>query len=161
MREFLLNSEELLDRNALAFLENGEIWGLLPCHFVRFNEKVKLAYFTEGYTPLGERLPYMSLDEVCYVGQRLLDRIRMLEGRMEISLENLVWDVDSVYLDAQERVFCICLPAVAPEVSLTSQIYLKRVYALMEEMVEHAAGEKRFAVRSSFRKSGILETGRD
>ena len=72
MREFLLNSEELLDRNALAFLENGEIWGLLPCHFVRFNEKVKLAYFTEGYTPLGERLPYMSLDEVCYVGQRLL-----------------------------------------------------------------------------------------
>ena len=23
MREFLLNSEELLDRNALAFLENG------------------------------------------------------------------------------------------------------------------------------------------
>lgn len=152
MREFLLNSEELLDRNALAFLENGEIWGLLPCHFVRFNEKVKLAYFTEGYTPLGERLPYMSLDEACYVGQRLLDRIRMLEGRMEISLENLVWDVDSVYLDAQERVFCICLPAVAPEVSLTSQIYLKRVYALMEEMVEHAAGGEEVCRQIEFQK---------
>ena len=103
MREFLLNSEELLDRNALAFLENGEIWGLLPCHCVRFNEKVKLAYFTEGYTCLGRQIPYMSLDEICFVEQKLLDRIRMLEGRMEISLENLVWDVDGIYLDGQER----------------------------------------------------------
>ena len=140
MREFLLNSEELLDRNALAFLENGELWGLLPCHAVRFNEKVKLAYFTEDYTCLGSQLPQMSLDEACYVGQRLLDRIRMLEGRMEITLENLVWDVDSIYLDEQEQVFCICLPAVVPEQSLTSQIYMKRVYALLEEMVEHAPG---------------------
>lgn len=152
MREYLLNSEELLDRNALAFLENGEIWGLLPCHAVRFNEKIKLAYFTDEYTCLGERLLHMQLDEVCYIGQQLLDRIRMLEGRMEVSLENLAWDVDSIYLDRQERVFCICLPAVIPEVSLTSQIYLKRVYALLEEMVEHTASGEEVCRQIEFQK---------
>ena len=152
MREFLLNSEELLDRNALAFLENGEIWGLLPCHCVRFNEKVKLAYFTEGYTCLGRQIPHMSLDEICFVEQKLLDRIRMLEGRMEISLENLVWDVDGIYLDGQERVFCLCLPAVVPESSLTSQIYLKRVYALLEEMVEHIPGGDEVCRQIEFQK---------
>ena len=152
MREFLLNSGELLDRNALAFLENGEIWGLLPCHCVRFNEKVKLAYFTEGYTCLGRQIPHMSLDEICFVEQKLLDRIRMLEGRMEISLENLVWDVDGIYLDGQERVFCLCLPAVVPESSLTSQIYLKRVYALLEEMVEHIPGGDEVCRQIEFQK---------
>ena len=152
MREFLLNSEELLDRNALDFLKKGEAWGLLPCHQIRFNAKVKLAYFTDGYQCLGEKLPRMTLDEICYVGQKILGRIQNLEGRMEISLENLVWDVDSIYLDSQEQVFCLCLPAVIPEVSLTSQIYLKRVYALLEEMVEHAEGGEEVCRQIEFQK---------
>lgn len=152
MREFLLNSEELLDRNALDFLKKGEAWGLLPCHQIRFNAKVKLAYFTDDYQCLGEKLPRMTLDEICYVGQKILGRIQNLEGRMEISLENLVWDVDSIYLDSQEQVFCLCLPAVIPEVSLTSQIYLKRVYALLEEMVEHAEGGEEVCRQIEFQK---------
>ncbi len=152
MREFLLNSEELLDRNALDFLKKGEAWGLLPCHWIRFNEKIKLVYFTEEYQSLGERLPQMSLDERCYVGQKLLDRIRSLKDRLEISLENFVWDVDSIYLDSQDEVFGLCLPAVVPEVSLTSQIYLKRVYALLEEMLERAEGAEEVCRQIEFQK---------
>ena len=71
---------------------------------------------------------------------------------MEISLENLVWDMDSIYLDSQEQVFGLCLPAVVPEVSLTSQIYLKRVYALLEEMLEHAEGGAEVCRQIEFQK---------
>ena len=137
MREFLLNSERLLDKDAFHFLENGEEKGLIPCDWIRFNDRIKLVYFTDSYENLGERLPQMSLDEICGVGKALLDRIKGLEGKHSISLENLVWDVDSIYLDGKGRVYGLCLPAVLPEESLNSQIYMKRVYAILEEMLEH------------------------
>ena len=152
MREFLLNSERLLDKDAFHFLENGEEKGLIPCDWIRFNDRIKLVYFTDSYENLGERLPQMSLDEICGVGKALLDRIKGLEGNHSISLENLVWDVDSIYLDGKGRVYGLCLPAVLPEESLNSQIYMKRVYAILEEMLEHTEGGREVCRQIEFQK---------
>ena len=152
MREFILNSEELLDRDAYHFLENGKEKGLLPCTWIRFNDKIKLFYFTDSFVPLGERLAEISLDEICSVGKAVLDRIKELEDIRVISLENLVWDVDSIYLDDSGQVFLLCLPAVIPAESLTSQIYLKRVYAILEEMLEHTAGGDEVCRQIEFQK---------
>ena len=152
MREFLLTSEKLLDKEAYHFLENGTEQGLLPCSWIRFNDRIKLVYFTDSYDNLGERLPQMSLDEICQVGRKVLDRIKALEGNFSVSLENIVWDIDSIYLDEKGQAFGLCIPAVIPEESLNSQIYKKRVYALLEEMMEHTRGGEEVCRQIEFQK---------
>jgi hypothetical protein len=154
VREFMLNSEDLLDPDALGFMEEGTEKGLIPCTWIRFNDRIKLAYFPEecGYVDVESRLDQMSLDEICNVGKALLERIKELEGCMEISLENLVWDPDSIYLDDQGQVYFLCLPAVLPEESLNSQIYKKRVYALLEEMLGHDESGQHVCRQMEFQK---------
>lgn len=152
MREFMLNSEDLLDPDALGFMEEGRDKGLLPCTWIRFNDRIKLAYFPEGYESLDSRLDDMTLDQICHVGKALLERVKELEGCMEISPENLVWDLDSIYLDEEGKVYFLCLPAVLPEESLNSQIYKKRIYALLEEMLGHSESGSHVCRQMEFQK---------
>ena len=141
MREFLLNSEEILDKEALAFLkEKGGEYGLFPCSWAYYNSRVKLVCFTDGVRPLTEMLPELSLDAVCDVGKGILRRLKALESVPEISLENVIWDQESIYLDERMRVCLICLPARLPQDSLQSQIYVKRVYALLQEIISRKEG---------------------
>ena len=136
MREFLLNSEQQLDRNALAHLKKeGRDHGLFPCEAIRFNRRVKLAFFTEDAEPLSDMLGELSLNECCEIAKGILRRVRALEKQDIISLENIVWDVDSIYLDQNRRVFLLCLPALIPADAVHSDIYKKRLYALIEDIV--------------------------
>lgn len=142
MREFLLNSEDLLDREAVAFMEReGQLAGLFSCSWIHFNDKIKLAYFTDGCTPLSDFWTGIDIDTACAVSKALLDRVTGLEKyRGEISLENIVWDPDSIYTDGANRIFLICLPAVLPPESETSGIYKKRIYSLIDDMVSDKEG---------------------
>ena len=136
MREFLLNSEQLLDKEALAFLrKEGREHGLIPCEWIRFNRRVKLAFFVDDVQPLSEVLSDMNMNECCEAAKGILRRVRALEKQGDISLENIVWDIDSVYLDGNRRVFLLCLPAVIPQDMLFSDIYKKRLYALVEDII--------------------------
>ena len=152
MREFLLNSEELLDKDALQFLQHEEKKGLIPCSWIRFNDKIKLLYFTDSYETLESHLAQMSLDDVCGIGKALLKRVIDLEGNTAISLENLVWDLDSLYLNEKDEIFGLCLPAVLPLESLNSQIYKKRVYAILEEMLTRVEGGEEVCRQIEFQK---------
>ena len=141
MRDFFLNAEEQLDRQAYDFLkENGEEFGLFPCSGVHYNNRIKLACFTEEYRPLDEALPSMTLDEVCKVAKAILHRIKALEMCESVSLENVIWDRESIYLDEKGHVRLICLPAIVPEESVHSQIYARRVYALLQEIISGKEG---------------------
>lgn len=141
MRDFFLNAEEQLDRKAYDFLkERGEEFGLFPCSGVHYNNRIKLACFTDDYQPLTETLPSLSLDEVCDVSKAILRRIKALEVCDSISLENVIWDQESIYLDEKRRVRMICLPAVQPEEAANSQIYAKRVYALLQDIISQKEG---------------------
>lgn len=142
MREFLLNSENQLDRAALAFLDGAITEGLLPCREIRFNGRIKLGFFTEQYRSIGEESDRFSVDNICEFGISLLDRVKALESVPQISLENVVWDEESIYLDRRGRVFLTCLPAVLPEETLRSQIYIKRVYALLTELLQGRRAEE-------------------
>ena len=136
MREFLLNSEEQLDQNAVRFLkEEGQEVGLFPCHWIRFNNRIKVTCFPDGCRSLQEMLPEMNLDQTCAVAKSILRRVRELERCSAISPENIVWDRESVYVDEQGQVHMICLPAVVMEDALHNQIYGKRIYALLQEII--------------------------
>ena len=141
MREFLLNSEEQLDRDAVSFLrEEGEDYGLFPCSWVYFNDRIKVVCFADAYRTLVEVLPEMNLDETCETAKGILRRIRALENTDRISLENVVWDQESIYLSERNQISLLCLPAVVPEDSRQSQIYVKRVYALLLEIISRKEG---------------------
>lgn len=136
MREFLLNSKDQLDEEAVAFLrEEGEEYGLFPCSWLYYNSRIKVTCFPDSHRSLHELLPELDLDATCNVAKRILRRIRELERCRGISLENVVWDQDSIYLDEQRQVKMICLPAIVPEDALHNQIYGKRVYALLQEII--------------------------
>ena len=141
MRDFFLNAEEQLDRAAYDFLrEHGEEYGLFPCAGVHYNNRIKLACFTGECQPLSELLPSLTLDEICDISKAILRRIKALELCDSISLENAIWDQDSIYLDGKRHVYLICLPAVIPEETRNSQIYAKRVYALLQESISQKEG---------------------
>ena len=140
MREFLLNSEELLDKDALAYIAREEIPGILPCSWTKWNERVQLVYFLDGLTPLSKKREELSLEELCEVCKWVLDLLMKIESGMMLSPENVSWDMDSIYLDEENQVNIICLPAVLPIEVLESRIYIKRVYALMEEILTPKEG---------------------
>ncbi len=134
MREFFFHSEELLDKNALEFMESESVPGILPCGWVRWNSMIQLVYFTDNLVPLSERAPEMSLDELRDVSKDIIEYVKTLETKVDISLENVVWDTDSIYLDEECQVYLICLPAVISEESLESKIYVKRLYSVLNDI---------------------------
>lgn len=141
MRDFILESEEQLDRDAFAYLkEKGIGNGLLPCSFVYYNDRIKLGFFPDGMDTLASSLEDMSLEEVGIVFREVLNRIRKMEEEGMISPESVVWDADSIYLDPQRRVFLIALPAVLPAEQKENGTYQRQVYALMEDVYARKEG---------------------
>ncbi|MCF0145783.1 MAG: FHA domain-containing protein [Eubacterium sp.] len=141
MREFLLNSEEQLDKRAIACLqEEGRNDALFPCSWVYYNNRIKVVCFPDGCITLREILPELTLDQSCDVAKAIVQQVGMLEDSNTLSPENVIWDQESIYLDGHYRVHMICMPAVLPEESLNSQIYVKRVYALIQEIVSSKDG---------------------
>ena len=153
VRDFLLESEEQLDKEAFAYLkENGLSAGLLPCSCAHYNDRIKLGFFPDGLEEFSKVSSDMSMEEVCAVARAVLDRIQNLEKSGVISLENVVWDMDSIYLDPQRRVFLIALPAVLPPDQQNSRIYQRRVYALMEEIFSRTEGGESVNRQISYQK---------
>ncbi len=140
MREFFLNSQELLDINALNLLDREEIPGLLTCKKILWNDRVQLCYFLDGMTSLESKKEQLSLDELTAVCSQILTMLVEIESYPDLSAENVSWDMDSIYLDEDNDVSLICLPAVLPIEALESRIYMKRVYALMDEVFQDVSG---------------------
>lgn len=152
MRDFLLNAEELLDQKAYSFLQGAADQGLFSCTKVYYNDKVQLIYFPDGCRSLTEVLPELSLDELCDIEKAILGRVREIGAIPEISLENIIWDADSIYLDEKGQIFFLCLPAVLPEESGDSQIYVKQIYALLEELLARKDGAEEVCRQIEFQK---------
>lgn len=140
MREFLFNSEELLDRPALEYLSHGDISGILSCRIVHWNRVLQLVYFTDGFESLRNLLPELSVDEMKEIGIDILEYVMIVENNEILSPENIVLDIDSIYLDTNNQAYVICLPAVLHPDIETSGIYVKRVYALLLEMFTAVPG---------------------
>ena len=140
MREFLFNSEELLDSSALDYLAQGEVTGILPCRIVKWNRVLQLVYFTDGFESARNLLMDMSADELREIGIDILEYVSLVENSEVLSPENIVLDADSIYLDGNNQAYVICLPAVLPPEIQESGIYIKRVYALLLEMFSSAEG---------------------
>ncbi len=140
MRDFLFNSEELLDKNALENLERETIPGILPCRWVRWNSMIQLVYFTDELTRVSEMMEELTLDDLRKIGIEILEYVSRLENQMTLSIENVVWDLDTVYVDDGIQAHLICLPAVLPIEALESKIYIKRVYALLNDLFSQKEG---------------------
>lgn len=136
MKEFLINSENLLNKDALRILRVEKAEDLIPCKWIRFNEKIKLVYFEEGYSTLSTVLRNMTLDQLCEIGISLLKLIIRLENCDELTPENLTLDTESMYIGEDDHVRCIYVPVELPDESLFNPIYKKRIYAILEEMCE-------------------------
>lgn len=137
MRDFLFHSEEMLDKNALEFLEKEKIPGILSCRWISWNSMIKLVYFTDNLTPLSSVINTISLEELKEIAKDIIGYIKAIEAQMDLSPENLVWDMDAIYIDEVGRACMICLPAVIPVESLESKIYVKSIYSLLIEIFSH------------------------
>ncbi|MDO4616005.1 MAG: FHA domain-containing protein [Lachnospiraceae bacterium] len=133
MKEFLINSENLLDKEALVQLRTDNFKDLLPCRWIRFNEKIKLTYFEEEYTALTELLPSMTPEQICSVGSSLLKLVVRIENCPELTAENLTLDLESMYTDREHQLHCIYVPVVLPDESMMHPVYSKRIYAILED----------------------------
>ena len=139
MREYFLNSQELLDVNAMNLLDREEIPGLLTCKKILWNDRVQLCYFVDGKETLEQKKDRLSLDELTSVCSDILSMLIEIESYPDLSAENVSWDMDSIYLDEDNDVSLVCLPAVLPIEALESRIYVKRVYALMDEIFQNVS----------------------
>ena len=140
MREYFLNSQDLLDEIAYDFINKEEIPGILNCKKIKWNDRVQLVYFLDGLTRFSDKKPSLTLNQITGVCAQILDIIVNIENNMDISAENVSCDTDSIYLDEDNDVYMVCLPAVLPSDVLNSRIYVKRIYALIEEMLDGVSG---------------------
>ncbi len=134
MRDFLFKSEEILDRNALDILDKETIPGILPCKWLRWNSMIQLVYFTDNLESINEAREKLTFEDLRMIADEILELVINLESQMDLSLENVVWDLDTIYLDQVYAVHLICLPAVIPVEALESKIYIKRVYAILNDL---------------------------
>ena len=137
MRDFLLNSENTLDEEQIDYLNRSGQKVLLPCRWIWFNDRIKLAFFPDGCVPLGDACSALSLNDACAVLKELISEVRLLEKLPQMTPENLVLDVDSLYLDEEKmELRALYLPVTAEEEIRNSRIYVRRVYAVLEELLE-------------------------
>ncbi|MCQ2501171.1 MAG: FHA domain-containing protein [Lachnospiraceae bacterium] len=136
MKEFLINSEHLLNRDSLRYLKVNQSADLIPCKWIRFNEKIKLVYFEEEYSSLATVMRTLTLEQLCSIGSDLLKLVIRLENCEEVTPENLMLATDSIYIGEEASVHCVYVPVELPEESLANPIYVKRFYALLEELCD-------------------------
>ena len=154
MREFLLNSESVLDPEQIAYMNSDEQGTLLPCRWIHFNDRLKLAFFPENCSPISMLLPQLSLDEVCEAAKRLLDEVMVLEAVPAVSLENMVWDMDAIYLMKETGALQMLYLPILPDDSVRNAgIYVRRIYALLEEMLERVEGGETIIRQIEYQKT--------
>ncbi|MBR2188928.1 MAG: FHA domain-containing protein [Eubacterium sp.] len=157
MREFLLNSGNRLDPRQIEYMNHSGQSLLLPCVWIRFNDRMKLAFFPDGCTPVSALLPGLSVDEVCQSAKVLLDYVMTLEQVPEITLENMVWDMDAIYLtDDLREMRLLYLPVEMPDEVRESHIYVRRIYAVIEEMLERVEGGDTIIRQVEFQKEQAM-----
>ena len=115
MREIMLNSERLLDENAVSHIRSCYGRGLLNCAWIRFNEKIKVAYFTKGYHAIAQDLDTIDRQQLIRSARSLLHQVQLLEAEEGLSPENLILDADSIYVNEKGWTGFIYMPATLPE----------------------------------------------
>lgn len=143
MREFLLDGEKMIDHDMVSFLKGKGERFFFPCKWIRYNDRKKLFFFNEGFYSLGSVRKAYTLDEICEVIKRFLSVVKELEKYPEIAKENVIWDLDSIYVDEKKNIRLIYLPVYREKDGDTDNIYKKRVYALIEGLLKgtESAGE--------------------
>ncbi|MEE0955617.1 MAG: FHA domain-containing protein [Eubacterium sp.] len=142
MREFILESDSIIDPDAVDFLDSREIPELLPVKWIYFNNHVKAVCFPDDCEKLSDRLADIDVEEICALEQQLLGIAVKCEESGVISLANLVWNTEDIYLDEEGGIHMICLPTILPESRKDTEIYMKRVYAMLEEMLHGREGSE-------------------
>lgn len=152
MRTFIINDKALLDQNAYEYLRDADSGIFFPCEWMHFNDRIKLVCFPDNCTPLIELIPELSLDETCAIAKELLQKLEVAEETEEIMEENIILDADGIYLDEQRHVHLICLPVVKEKDSVSNQIFTKRIYALIEELLAGKEGADEVYRQIEFQK---------
>ncbi len=134
MREFLFQSQEWIDEQAIAYLNRGGIPGILPCRLVHWNNVIQLLYFTEDFYSLRNRIGKLSAEERKEIAIDLIESVALTEKDEVLSPENIVLDIDSIYLDTNNQAYVLCLPVVVQPENEESRIYVRQVYALLLEL---------------------------
>lgn len=135
MKDYLLSGREMLDPVQLQWINSGKYDFLFSCRWIRFNEKIKLAFFPDGFEPLGTLKKEMDLDDACAAGQLFIDAISEASSHSELVSENIVLDLDSIYLDEErKKVKLIYLPVVVHDEAPDAEIFVRRVYAVLTEL---------------------------
>ena len=140
MRETYLNSEELLDKAALDILRQGLVPGLADGRALHYNQRIKILYRLDDLFSVEERLEELSLDQVCGIGTQILDKLIAVEAQEGLVPDNLVLDMSGIYMDESGCVTAVYVPVILPEDPLIEPIYRKRIYALLEELLEKKEG---------------------
>ena len=141
MKDYLLNCKDRMDPVWLQKINCGRYDFLFPCSWIRFNRKVKLAFFPDGYTAVGSLKKELDLEGACAAGKLFLDAIAEAQSYKEFAPDNFVLDLDSIYLsNDRTRVKLIYLPVVVREAPDDREIFIRRVYAVLTELIEGIEG---------------------
>lgn len=141
MKDYLLNCKDRMDPVWQQKINCGRYDFLFPCSWIRFNRKVKLAFFPDGYTAVGSLKKELDLEGACAAGKLFLDAIAEAQSYKEFAPDNFVLDLDSIYLsNDRTRVKLIYLPVVVREAPDDREIFVRRVYAVLTELFQGIEG---------------------
>lgn len=136
MRTFLLNSDKRIDEEAFRFLQSRDVAELFSCYWIYFNDHVKLLYDIGDARKLGDALEGESTETVCRYEKELLHLIDRIAKREDLSIANLLWDPEDIYLDEEDGLHLIYFPTTLPDSQQDIEINMKRIYAMLGELLQ-------------------------
>jgi hypothetical protein len=141
VKEFLLNSKDMIDPIQLQWMRSGTYQKLLDCRWIRFNAKIKFAYFPDGCVALSDFRQDADLDALCRAGKLFLEAIEETTADRKLSPANFVLDLESIFLTKdRSAVRLVYLPAVVRDESKDRDIFIRRVYAVLTELFDGVEG---------------------
>jgi hypothetical protein len=152
MKEFIIPGEERIDPEQFKLVNEDRVFGLLHCSKVRYNRAIKLVMPTSGYQCIGEIRLEKTLDELRAFAKKLLLLIEQLEQERVIDMENISWNIDSIFADCEHgNPYLVYIPTRLVKDG-TKGIYLKQIYAVLEELFDGVDGGETIIRQINYQK---------
>lgn len=97
---YVLNNDDFFYDIGYRVMKNQNDGCLLPCHRIRYNGKIKLVYFTDGYIPLSSMIKDVDAEYMGTVICNIVNALEEVKNNGFLNLECLDIRSEKIFVDS-------------------------------------------------------------
>lgn len=132
---YVLNSDNSFYDIGYRVMKNQNGGCLLPCHRIRYNGKIKLVYFTDGYIPLSSMIKDVDAEYIGTVIGNIVHALEEVKNNGFLNIECLDIRLEKIFVDSNTlNVKLIYLPLNCGEISNVEAAMRAQLIGLIENI---------------------------